>query len=138
MDSPANSIAPLFGRILMSLVFVFSGISKVLAFHAMTDMAQAKGMPFPALAIGGAAAIEILGGLAVLSGFHARIAAWILFAFLIPTTLIFHNFWAQQGAARVDNQAHFLKNLAIMGGLLLLATFGAGSRSMDSRRSAKV
>jgi putative oxidoreductase len=138
MNNGSNSIAPLFGRLLMSSVFLFSGVTKVAAFHMITGFAQAKGLPFPALAIGGAAAVEILGGLAVLTGFQARLTAWILFVYLIPTTLIFHNFWALDGAARQDAQIHFLKNLAIMGGLLILASFGAGAYSADNRAAAKV
>ena len=51
---------------------------------------------------------------------------------MIPTTLLFHNFWAMQGMDRYDNTIHFQKNLAIMGGLLLLAAFGAGAYSVDS------
>jgi putative oxidoreductase len=54
---------------------------------------------------------------------------------LIPTTLLFHNFWAMQGMEQQDNMIHFLKNLAIMGGLLILAAYGAGAFSIDARRS---
>jgi len=84
-----------------------------------------------------AAAIEILGVLAILIGFHTKVAAWIEFLFLIPTTLLFHNFWTMQGMARQDNIGHFQKNLAIMGGLLILAAFGAGGFSIDSSRAPK-
>jgi putative oxidoreductase len=79
--------------------------------------------------------VEILGGLAVLAGFYSRFTAWILFLYLIPTTFLFHNFWAFQGADRIDPLIHFEKNLAIMGGLLLLAAFGAGPYSIDSSRA---
>jgi putative oxidoreductase len=132
-----SSIAPLFGRILFSTVFLFSGLTKVMAFSMMSGFAQAKGMPFPTLMIAGAAALEILGGLALLSGFQTRITAWILFVYLIPTTLIFHNFWTLTGAGQQDALVHFLKNLAIMGGLLIVATFGAGAYSLDNRAAAK-
>jgi putative oxidoreductase len=79
--------------------------------------------------------IEIFGGLAILAGFHTRLVAWILFLFLIPTTVLFHNFWAVQGAARQGSMGEFEKNLAIMGGLLIVANFGAGAYSLDSARS---
>jgi putative oxidoreductase len=62
----------------------------------------------------------------------------LLFLYLIPTTLLFHNFWALQGIERQDNMAHFLKNLAIMGGLLVLAANGAGAHSVDARANRKV
>jgi putative oxidoreductase len=137
MSDSSSSIAPLFGRILISVLFLFSGATKVMAFSMMTGFAQAKGMPFPALMIAGAAAVEILGGLAVLAGLQIRIVAWILFVYLIPTTLIFHDFWALSGATQQDALVHFLKNLGIMGGLLMVATFGAGAYSLDNRATAK-
>jgi putative oxidoreductase len=136
MSDSSRSIVPLFGRLLVSSVFLFSGLAKIMAFSMMTGYASAKHMPFPALMIAGAATIELLGGLAVLAGLQIRLAAWILFLYLIPTTIIFHNFWTFQGADRADSQAHFLKNLAIMGGLLFLATFGPGAYSIDRRSAA--
>jgi putative oxidoreductase len=135
MNASSASPVPLLGRLLISTVFIFSGISKVLAFSTMTGFAAAKGMPLPAVAIGGAAVIEILGGLAVLTGFQAKVAAWILFVYLIPTTVIFHNFWTLQGADRMDAEGHFLKNLAIMGGLLFLSAFGPGAFSADGKQA---
>lgn len=137
MNASSNAFVSLAGRVLLSLVFVFSGISKVTAFSMMTGLAASKHMPAPALMIAGAAFVEIVGGLAILAGFQSRLAGWILFLYLIPTTLIFHNFWTLQGFDRVDAQAHFMKNLAIMGGLLLLAAFGTGAYSLDARRSAR-
>ena len=102
----------------------------------MTGLLASKGFPAPAVALGIAAAVEIAGGLALLLGFHTRVAAWALFLFLIPTTLAFHNFWAFSGMEKMDNQAHFFKNVAIMGGLIFLAAFGAGAYSIDNKRAA--
>ena len=133
----SSSIVPLLGRFLISIIFILSGVNKVASFSMMTGFVASKGMPLPYLMIGGAAAVEILGGLAILAGFQTKIAAWILFLFLIPTTAMFHNFWVMQGADRMDNQGHFMKNLAIMGGLLFVAAFGAGSYSVDSRTAAR-
>ena len=132
MPSSAHSATSLAGRVLICLVFVLSGISKVMAYSMMVGYAASKGLPMANIALGVAAAIEILGGLAILAGFHTKVVAWLLFVFLIPTTLLFHNFWTMQGMERMDNQAHFLKNLAIMGGLLFLAANGAGGYSVDS------
>jgi putative oxidoreductase len=131
MSSSSHSATSLAGRVLICLVFVLSGISKVMAYSMMVGYAASKGLPMANIALG-VAAIEILGGLAILAGFHTRVFAWLLFAFLVPTTLLFHNFWTMQGMERMDNQAHFLKNLAIMGGLLFLAANGAGGYSVDS------
>jgi putative oxidoreductase len=133
MANSSGGITSLVGRILMSLVFLGSGFQKFMAFSMMVGFAQAKGLPLPTIAIGAAATLEVLGGLAILAGFQTKLASWLLFLFLIPTTLLFHNFWAMQGMERMDNQGHFMKNLAIMGGLLILAANGAGGYSVDSR-----
>lgn len=135
MANSSDGITPLAGRFLLSLVFLVSGFFKVAGYSQMVGFAAAKGLPLTSVSIACAAAIELLGGLAILTGFHTRIAAWLLLLYLIPTTLLFHNFWALQGMEQQDNMIHFLKNLAIMGGLLTLAAHGAGALSIDSRRS---
>jgi putative oxidoreductase len=138
MSDTSPSIVPLAGRLLISAIFIFSGLNKLGAHAAMAGFAATKGLPAADLAIWLAAAVEILAGLSVLLGFHARIGAWLLFLFLIPTSVVFHNFWAMQGMEKMDNQAHFFKNVAIMGGLLFVATFGAGAYSIDAARLKKV
>jgi putative oxidoreductase len=97
--------------------------------------AAAKGVPMASVAIACAAVLELAGGLAILTGFQTKIAAWILFLYLIPVTFIFHNFWALQGAEQQNNMIHFLKNVAIMGGLVILAANGAGPYSVDHSRA---
>ena len=135
-NGSGTSVVPLVGRILMSIIFLGSGLTKVTMFSGMTQYVAAKHLPLPAVSLALAAAVEIFGGLAVLVGFRARIVAWLLFLYLIPTTVVFHNFWAMTGAEQMDNQVHFLKNLAIMGGLLFLAAFGPGAFSIDNRKTA--
>lgn len=131
-NASGNGIVSLFGRVLLSIIFIVSGFSKLFAFHALAGILVAKGFPLANVAAGVAIAIEIVGGLAILTGFKAKVTAWIVFLYLIPTTLLFHNFWTMQGPMRMDNQVHFMKNLAIMGGLLLLASNGAGRFSLDA------
>ncbi|HTV59555.1 MAG TPA: DoxX family protein [Verrucomicrobiae bacterium] len=137
MSDSSGGVTQLAGRTLMSLIFLFSGIGKVMAYSTIVRFAAMKHLPLAPVAIAVAAVIEILGGLAILTGFHTRIVGWILFLYLIPTTVIFHNFWAMQGMERMDNQAHFMKNLAIMGGLLILTSSGPGALSFDASRPAK-
>jgi putative oxidoreductase len=134
MANGSESPVPLIGRILVSVIFISSGLMKVANFSMMTGYMTAKHLPLPAVALAIAAAVEVLGGLAVLVGYQARIAAWVLFLYLIPTTAVFHNFWAMSGPEQMDNQIHFFKNVAIMGGLLFLASFGAGAYSIDNKR----
>jgi putative oxidoreductase len=137
MSNASGSVVPLIGRVLIGQIFILAGINKIMNFSMMTGYVAVAHLPLPKVSLAIAAAIEILGGLAILTGFHTRVASWIVFLFLIPTTLLFHNFWAMQGADRLDNLGHFQKNLAIMGGLLILATFGAGAYSLDSARAPK-
>src|ERR1700735_3780344 len=137
MSNTAESIVPLAGRLLISTIFIFSGLSKLGAHAAMAGFAASKGLPAADLAIWLAAAVEIFGGLSILLGFQARIGAWVLFLYLIPTSVVFHNFWALQGMEKMDQQGHFFKNIAIMGGLLFIATFGAGAYSIDAARLNK-
>jgi putative oxidoreductase len=131
-NSPCGATA-LIGRILISQVFILAGINKFAQFSMMAGYMAAKHVPAPDFFLACAAVVEILGGLAVLFGAQTKLAAWLLFVYMIPITLLFHNFWAMQGMERIDNQIHFMKNLAIMGGLLLLASFGAGGCSVDSK-----
>ena len=137
MANSSTGAVPLLGRILVSVVFILGGVGKITGFSMEEGMVAAKHLPMPAVALAIALFIELVGGLAILLGLFTRFTAWILFLYLIPTTLLFHNFWALEGMDRIDNMIHFQKNLAIMGGLLYLATFGAGAFSMDSSRAAK-
>jgi putative oxidoreductase len=135
MANSSGGPLPLVGRILISPIFIISGILKITAFTTMTGVVASAHIPFPKFSLACAAAIELLGGLAILTGFHTKLAAWIVFLFLIPTTLLFHFLPAMHGIDSQANMAHTMKNLAIMGGLLILATLGAGRISIDSSRA---
>ncbi|MFY9691969.1 MAG: DoxX family protein [Candidatus Acidiferrales bacterium] len=135
MATSSGGIVPLMGRILLSSVFIIAGVGKIGGFSMEEAFVASKHLPLPAVALGIAMLIELVGGLAILVGFYTRFAAWIVFLYMIPTTFLFHNFWTMQGAARQDNQLHFEKNIAIMGGLLILAAFGAGGFSVDAARA---
>jgi len=137
MSNSSTSIVPLIGRILLSGVFILGGIGKIFGFSMEEGFVVAKHLPLPAVALGIALIIELAGGLAILAGLYTRFTAWIVFLYMIPTTFLFHNFWAMQGPDRLDGMIHFEKNLAIMGGLLILATFGAGAYSVDSARAPR-
>lgn len=123
------------GRVLMSIIFLMSGFGKIVGFSTMVGYASAKGLPAPKVMIALAAAAELAGGLSLLFGFLTRIGALGLFLFLIPTTLLFHNFWVETDAMMHQMQmVNFLKNLAVMGGLLAIAAQGAGPLSIDAVR----
>lgn len=121
----------LLGRILLGLIFVVSGVGKIGKFSAVAGYMGSKGIPMSDILLVGTIALEVLGGLAIMVGWKARWAAGAIFLFLIPATLIFHQFWAADQASYQNQLNHFLKNLAIMGGMLYIALSGPGRLSLD-------
>jgi putative oxidoreductase len=123
----------LVGRILVATIFLISGFAKLTDPSGTVGYMEAQGIPSAhtlAIIAGGA---EVAGGLAILFGFLTRIGAFGLILFLIPTTLIFHDFWTMDGAEATTQMVNFVKNLAIIGGLALLVANGAGRYSIDAR-----
>jgi putative oxidoreductase len=123
----------LVGRILLSFIFVLSGLGKLFQFNATAGMMSAKGLPVASFLLLGAIAFELFGGLSVLTGFKTRLGAILLIIFLVPVTLVFHNFWAYQGMDQQMQMANFLKNVGLAGGLALVAVFGPGPVSVDKK-----
>jgi putative oxidoreductase len=120
---------PFIGRILIGLPFAMSGLSKLAAYGSTTEMIGAAGLPLPPLAFAVAVAVELGGGLLLILGYRARVAALALAAFSIATALSFHTNFADQ-----NQMIHFLKNVMLAGGLLQIAAFGAGAIGIENRR----
>ena len=133
MPNPSSSVAPLFGRMLICWIFIYSAWGQIVEFHFWAGRASDKGMPGVA-AIVASITIQLVAGFAVLLCAQAKIAAAALFVFLVPTTLVFHDFWTLQGAARNAQIINFSRNMGILGGLLFIFTFGAGAYSIDALR----
>ena len=129
-----KTYGPLAGRILLALLFVVSGFNKLVGFEGTAGYIASKGLPLPQLAAAGAIAVELVGGVLLVIGWQARWAATAIFLFLVPTTLIFHAFWAVEGPGARMEQLQFMKNLCIMGGMLYIMAFGAGPLSVDNRK----
>lgn len=121
--------ASLAGRILLSAIFILSGISKLSAPAAMIGYIESVGLPFPGVALALAILVELVGGVALIVGYRTRFVAVGLAVFSIATALAFHNQLGDQ-----NQFIHFFKNLAMAGGLLQVAAFGAGRFSLDARR----
>jgi putative oxidoreductase len=117
------------GRVLLALLFVVAGFGKIAAPTATQAYIAAVGLPLPLLGYIIAVVVEIGGGLALLVGFQTRVAAVALAAFTLATAVLFHNHLADQ-----NTFIHFMKNLAITGGLFQVAAFGSGPLSVDARR----
>ena len=109
------------GRVLLSVIFILSGLGKLPHFQAVAGMMAAKGIPLATVALVITLFIEIGGGLMVLTGYKAQYAALAIALWLIPVTLVFHHFWGIPAEHQQEQMVNFLKNVAIMGGLLVLA-----------------
>jgi putative oxidoreductase len=126
----ATRYLPFVGRLLIGLPFAISGIGKLAAYGATTEMIGAAGLPAPPLAFATAVAVELGGGLLLIAGLQARAVAIVLALFCLATALSFHSNFADQ-----NQMIHFLKNIMIAGGLLQIVAFGAGAISVDDRLS---
>jgi putative oxidoreductase len=131
----AKSYGPLAGRILLALIFLISGCEKIGGFSKVAAGMAAKGVPLAEFALVVTIVVEIGGGLMLILGWKARWAALALFLWLIPVTLLFHNYWAVDAAQYRNQFNHFLKNLCIMGAMLYVMAFGPGPLSLDARKS---
>jgi putative oxidoreductase len=126
---PDHRYSMLVGRILIAAIFIMSGIGKIADPQGTQQYMQAMGMTWATtLFYLGAIVIEIGGGLSLLLGYWTRAGAIALILFMIPTTLLFHTNFADQ-----NQMIHFLKNLAMFGGLFYVAAYGAGPLSLDAR-----
>jgi putative oxidoreductase len=121
----------LVGRILLGLIFVLSGFQKLMGFSGVVAAIAGKGLPMPEVLAAITVAIELGAGLLLVIGLKARWAAFLLFLFIIPVSLTFHNFWTMDAAQAAMNKIQFMKNLSMMGGMLMAAAFGPGRYSVD-------
>ena len=123
------STSILLGRVLLAVIFLLSGFGKLTAIAGTAGYFGSLGLPLPTVTAIVVGLIELLGGLAILVGFQTRIVAWVLAIFTVATGLVAHMNWADQ-----MQMISFLKNLAIAGGFLVLASSGAGAYSIDAKR----
>ena len=128
LNSLQNPLS-LLGRILLALLFVPAGWSKIAGFTAITGYIASKGVPLPAVAAAIAILVELGLGVLLLIGLQTRWAALAIAVFTLVITFIFHPFWSDP-----SQSMNFFKNLAIAGGLLNIAAFGGGAWSVDGQR----
>ena len=129
-----NKITDPIARILVGALFVLSGFFKLTHFGATSQMIAGVGMPLASVATAVSILIEIGGAAAIIIGWQTKLVAWVQFAYLIPVTFMLHNFWASPAAMQQDQMVHFMKNLGIMGALLILAGHGPGASAIDAPR----
>ena len=123
----------LVARILLAAIFISAGLSKLAGFDGTVGYIASKGLPVPAVLAALTIALEVLGGIAVVIGYKARVAGFLLASFSVVAAFIFHNFWAVPADQAYIQNIMFMKNLSMAGGLLLLTVFGAGGFSIDAK-----
>ena len=131
----AQGFPLLVARILLALMFVMAGVSKLTGLEGTAGYIASVGLPMAQVLAVGAGVLEVAAGVMLIVGWQARWAALALAAFTVLASLLFHNFWAMPKDQQFMQQLMFMKNLAITGGLLFVFAFGPGSLSLDARRS---
>ena len=130
LDHPALALV---GRLLICYIYVTSGIAKVFSWGANEQYMATRHLPAIPLLLALATLVEVGGSLCLIFGWKARLAAFVMFGYTAILTVLFHNYWAASGNLAGMQETHFRKNLAIMGGLLMIASQGAGGWSLDRR-----
>jgi putative oxidoreductase len=115
-----NNIAFLIGRVIAGCFFLMNGFNHFAQLNMMAGYAKSKGIPAPAFAVGGSGVVLSLGGLSLLLGYHPTIGVALLVIFLLGVTFSIHNFWTvQDQQAKIGEMTNFLKNMALLGLLLM-------------------
>jgi len=110
----------LLGRIMFGGYFIRSGIKHFLNLEGMTGYTASKGVPLPELAVIVTGLLLLMGGISILTGYYPKIGSYLLIAFLIPVTIIMHDFWSiDDAAARAGQLSRFLRNLTFTGACLM-------------------
>lgn len=155
--NPFKLLVAALGRMCVSAIFILSAVGKILNWKeteqalitALNNVAgymqgfdcvhflAADLIPWSQELLGVATGFELVGGLLVFLGIRVRLGAFLLSIFLIPATVLFHHYWFLEGAERELQMTMFLKNLSILGGLLIVLAFGTGSRSSAVKPAEK-
>lgn len=122
----------LLGRILYSLIFITGGINH-LTNPQMVGYAASAGVPLPSVLVPLSGILALLGGLSILFGYKAKLGAWLVVVFLVPVTLMMHNFWAvSDPQMHMMQMVNFNKNVTMLGGAFFIAFFGSGPYSLEN------
>jgi len=130
----SQGVVVVLGRFFFALIFLMAGANH---FNRQTiGYAASQGVPLASIAVPLSGVLAIAAGLSILLGYRAKLGAWLIALFLVPVTLMMHKFWAVQDPMMAQIQMIlFMKNIAMLGGALLVSQFGAGPFSFDARRS---
>jgi putative oxidoreductase len=134
MQPVAQSQALLVGRLLIGALFIVAGIRKLMGPAAAAGYFTKLGFPAADVLVWVVIAVELGGGALLVLGWQTRRMAWLLIAFTLIATFMAHRFWQMEAAQYANQLNHFLKNAALVGGLLYVVVFGAGAVSLDGAR----
>ena len=134
MTTTQRDSVALLGRVLLAAIFIISGWGKITGFSETVDSIADKGLPVPQLLAAISILIELGTGLAIVSGWKTRYAALAMVVFLVVITPIFHGFWNVPADQAMMQQINFMKNLSILGGMLVLFAWGPGRYSLAESR----
>jgi putative oxidoreductase len=126
-----QDLLALIGRVLLALMFVLEGVAKIGGFNDTVGYISSRGLPLPAVLAALAVAVEIGAGAALVVGYRTRWAALALALFTLLVSVLFHNFWAASVDEKMMQYLMFMKNIAVAGGMFMVAAFGAGRWSLD-------
>ena len=133
LDHP---VFPLLGRLMITYIFVTSGIAKLVDWSGNVQYMSTRHLPMIPVLLAVAAVVELGGSLCLVTGYQARLAGFVMAVYTIVLTLLFHNYWASPASIAGMQETHFRKNLAIAGGLLLLAYSGPGRWALGGRTTS--
>lgn len=123
----------LIGRIFLAVLFLVTGFGKISGFEGLVGQIASKGFPAAQVFAVATIVIEVGVALMLIAGWKARWAAFLLAVFTAIVTIFFHNFWAVPEAQKMMQQIQFMKNLALIGGLMMVMAYGPGRLSIDKR-----
>ncbi len=135
-NSKFNNVLNLVGRLALAALFLPAGLGKISGFEGTVGYINSVGLPLASLAAVVAIVVEVAGALALIAGFQVRLASLALAVFTAVATVFFHAFWAVPADQAFVQQLMFFKNIAVVGGLLVLASQAPAGWTLDARRAA--
>lgn len=126
-----SQYASVLGRILLASIFIYAGLTKLLAFEGVVQYIESKSLPYSSILAVLTIALELVAGALIVVGYKAKVAAFALALFTLLAAVLFHNFWTYPVEQQHVQTLLFIKNISIAGGLLFLSSLGSGSWSLD-------
>ena len=137
MNDKYSAYVSLAGRILLALMFIPAGFGKLTNIGGTAGYIASGGLPFPSVLAVLVGALELFGGLALVIGFKVRWVGLAMALFTLAASMLFHPFWSVPEAQQMVTKLMFMKNISVVGGMLLISALGAGALSLDERRSGR-